>query len=89
MSLRHPYGESLCQRKSVFSLSFLCFFAADCFFHVNRTPGQFGRRSAAACTEEDLGWTPRRREYPLPAQRAQRGEGQGETAPNFLRALRP
>src|SRR5947208_2792408 len=34
MSPRHPYGESRCQRKSFFSLWFLCFFAANCFFQV-------------------------------------------------------
>src|SRR5438477_5937108 len=32
MSPHHLYGESLCQRKSVFSLWFLRFFAANCFF---------------------------------------------------------
>ena len=34
MSPRHPYGESLCQRKSFFSLWFLCFFAANWFFQA-------------------------------------------------------
>ena len=31
MSPRHSYGESLCQRKSFFSLWFLCFFAVKLY----------------------------------------------------------
>ena len=41
MNARHPYGENLCQRKSVFSLWFLCFFAANCFFQLKRPSHDF------------------------------------------------
>ena len=34
MRQRHPYGESRCQRNFFFSLWFLCFLAANCFFQA-------------------------------------------------------
>src|SRR5207237_8044458 len=40
MSPRHPCGESLCQRKCFFSLWFLCFFAANCFFQAEWFAGE-------------------------------------------------